>query len=62
MTRTNKLDFGSGSDADLVYHWVTKRKLFSQAEACALPSAVLVFIDIIAQAVGLSKFWLTEKI
>ena len=43
VTRTSRLDFGSGLDADQTYQWETKHKLFSLAEVCALPSAILVF-------------------
>ena len=39
MTRTRRLDFGSGPDADPAYQWETKRKL---AEVCTLRSTVLV--------------------
>ena len=42
MTRTSRFDFGSGPDPDPAYQWDTKRKLFSLAEVCALPSDVLV--------------------
>ena len=42
MTRTSRLDFGSGQDADITYSWNTKRKLFSLAEVCTLPSAITV--------------------
>ena len=42
MTRTNRFDFGEDPDPDLAYQWDTKCKLFSLAEVCALPSAVLV--------------------
>ena len=39
VTRTSRLDFGSGPCAD---QWGTKCKMFSLAEICALPSAGLV--------------------
>ena len=42
MTRTSLFNFGSGPDTDSAYQWDRKRKLFSLAEICALPSAVLV--------------------
>ena len=42
MTRTSRFDFGSGPDADPAYKFDTKCKLFSLAEVCALPSAVLI--------------------
>ena len=43
MTRTSRLDFGSGPDPDPAFQWEKKkRKLFSLAEVCALPSAILV--------------------
>ena len=40
--RISRLHFGSALGADLTYQWNTKRKLFSLAEVCALPSAVPV--------------------
>ena len=36
------VDFGSGPDADPAYWWHTLRELFSLADVCALPSAVLI--------------------
>ena len=42
MTRTSRFDFGSDQDTDPTFQWETKRKLFSVAEVCAPPSAVLV--------------------
>ena len=45
MTRTSQLDFGSGPNPDAAYQWDTKRELFSLAEVCALPSAVVVAIS-----------------
>ena len=56
MTITSQFDFGSGPDPDLAYKWDTKRKLFSLAEACALPSAVLVFLHETAPAARM--FWI----
>ena len=44
MTRTSRLDFGSAPDSDPAHRCDTKRKLFSLAEVCAPPSAVLVFL------------------
>ena len=46
MTRTRRLDFGSGPDPDPAYQWDTKRKLFSLVEVCVLRSAVPVYIEI----------------
>ena len=43
MTITIWLNFSSGKNPDLAYQWVTKRKLISLAELCALPSALLVY-------------------
>ena len=34
----SRLDLGSAPDTDPAYHWNTKRKLFSLAEMCSLPS------------------------
>ena len=42
VTRTSRLDFGSGPDSDLAYRWDAKRKLFSLAQVCALPIAIQV--------------------
>ena len=42
MTRTSRFDFGSGLNPDPANQWDTKCKLFSMAEVCTLPSAVLV--------------------
>ena len=44
MTRTSRLDFGSGLDPDTdpAYQWDAKRKLFSLAEVHARPNAALV--------------------
>ena len=42
MTITSRLDFGSGTAADLAHQWDTKRKLFRLLEVCTLPSAILV--------------------
>ena len=42
VTRTSRLDFGSGTDPDPAYHWDTKRKLSSLVEVCTLLNAVLV--------------------
>ena len=42
MTRTSRLDFGSGPDADSANQWITKCKLFSLVEVCAPPRVVLV--------------------
>ena len=41
MTRTRRFEFGSGQDPDPADQWDPKHKLFSLAELCALPSAVL---------------------
>ena len=46
VMRTSWLDFGSGPDGDPAYQWDTKHKLFSLAEVCALPSALLVAIQL----------------
>ena len=46
MTRTSQLDFGSGPDADPAYQWDRQRKLFSLAEGCTPPRAVLLCIAI----------------
>ena len=35
MTRTSRLDLGSGSDADPVYQWDIKRKLYKTVEAAS---------------------------
>ena len=43
-TRMNWFDFGEDPDPDLAYQWDTKVKLFSLAEVCTLPSAVLVHV------------------
>jgi len=44
VTRTSRLDFGSGPDADLAYQWDVKYKLFSLMEVCALLSTVLIIL------------------
>ena len=42
MTRTSSFDFGSRPNPDPAYQWDTKRKLFSLADVCAPPYAVIV--------------------
>ena len=44
VTRTSQFNFGSGADADAPYEWDTKRKQFSLAKVCALPSAVPSYV------------------
>ena len=42
VTSTGGLDFGSGPDAGPAHQCYPKRKLFSLAEVCTPPSAVVV--------------------
>ena len=46
VARTSRLDFGLDTDPDPVYQWDTKRKLFTLAQVCARPSAVIISHEI----------------
>ena len=41
VTTTSQFDSGSGPNPNPAYQWDTKRKLFSLAEVCTLPSETL---------------------
>ena len=59
VNRTSQLHFGVGPDADPAYKWDTKRKLLNLLEVCALPSAVVVAINMLCSG---SDIWNLKQV